>query len=215
MTSDALAASTTPAVDDVPLSESFRRYVQGLTGKDASLAEVVSALGERSLLVGLIIFSLPNCIPAAPAVGSIFALPVLVVAWQILRGYEGLRLPQILAKRRVQVRHLRWIADKGMRPLRAVECRCKPRMQALVTPRAERRIAAYVLLLAATVLFPGPMTNFLPAIGIVIISVGLLERDGLVVIGGMVWGFVAMIVAIAATVALFGGLWLGLDALFG
>lgn len=214
MTSEAAAAAT-PSVDEIPLSEAFRRYVQTLTSKDASLADVVSALGERSLLVGLIIFSLPNCIPAPPAVGSVFALPVLVVAWQIMRGYEGLRLPQILARRRVQVRHLRWIAEKGLRPLRAVERRCKPRLQGLVTPAAERRIAGYVLLLAATVLFPGPMTNFLPAIGIVIISVGLLERDGLVVVGGMVWGFIAMIIATAATVALFGGLWLGIDALFG
>ncbi len=214
MTDQAIPAAHS-AVQDVPLSEAFRRYVQGVTTRDVTLAEVVMALGERSLLVGLIIFSLPNCIPAPPAVGSIFALPVLIVAWQMLRGYEGLRLPQILARRRVAVKHLRWIAEKGLRPLRAVERRCRPRVQVLVSARAERRLAAYILVLAAVVLFPGPMTNFLPAIGIVIISVGLLERDGLVVVYGAVWGFVAMIIAIAATIALFGGLWLGLDALFG
>jgi hypothetical protein len=204
-----------PPAEEVPLSQAFRRFVDNLGAADASLAEVVQALGERSLLVALIIFSLPNCIPAPPAVGSIFALPVVIVAWQILRGYHGLRLPGILARRRVQAKHLRWMANKGMKPLVAVERRCRHRLAGLTTPRAERILAAWVLLLALVVLFPGPMTNFLPAIGIVIVSVGLLERDGGVVLGGILFGIVAVIVAVSATVVLFGGLWLGIEALFG
>ncbi len=213
MTSETVAGAAQSA-PHVPLSIAFRAFVAGLTTEDCTLATVVQALGERSLLVGLIIFSLPNCIPAPPAVGSIFALPVVIVAWQILRGYEGLKLPQILARRKVQARHLRWMANKGMKPLMAVERRCRSRMLWLTTPRAERWLTAWMLLLALVVLFPGPMTNFLPAIGIVIISVGLLERDGAVVLGGVIWGFFAMIIAVAATVALFGGLWLGIEALF-
>lgn len=213
MTSETLAGGAAPATH-VPLSTAFRSFVAGLATEDCSLAEVVKALGERSLLVAMIIFSLPNCIPAPPAVGSIFALPVVVVAWQILRGYHGLRLPKILAKRRVQAKHLRWMANKGMKPLIAVERRCRVRLTWLTTPRAERWLAAWMLLLALVVLFPGPMTNFLPAIGIVICSVGLLERDGGVVLGSIIWGVIAVVIAVAATVALFGGLWLGIEALF-
>lgn len=215
MTSEA-AASDQPAIqaEEIPLSTAFRRFVDQLQAPDASLAEVVQALGERSLLVALIIFSLPNCIPAPPAVGSIFALPVVIVAWQILRGYHGLKLPRILAKRRVQAKHLRWLANKGMKPLIAVERRCRHRLVWLTTHRAERLLAAWILLLSLVVLFPGPMTNFLPAIGIVIVSVGLLERDGGVVLGGILFGIVAVIVAVTATVLLFGGLWLGVEALF-
>ena len=111
-------------------------------------------------------------------------------------------------------RALRWISEKGLKPLMLVERRCRPRLQGLVTHRAERMLAGYILFLAAVVLFPGPFTNFLPAIGIVIISVGLVERDGLIVLGGIVWGVVAVIIAVVATIAIFGGLWLGIEALF-
>ncbi len=213
MTAPSLELAPQPA-EEVPLSVAFRRFVDKPAAPGASLAEVVRALGERSWRVALIIFSLPNCIPAPPAVGSIFALPVVIVAWQILRGYQGLKLPRILGKRRVQAKHLRWMANKGLKPLIAVERRCRHRLTWLTTPRAERLLAAWVLLLALVVLFPGPMTNFLPAIGIVIVSVGLLERDGGVVLGGIFFGIVAAIVAVAATVVLFGGLWLGIEALF-
>lgn len=203
----------TGQVRSVPLSESFRRYVGALTVPEVSLMEVVAALGDRSLPIALIIFSLPNCIPAPPGIGSIFALPVLAVAWQMLCGYQGLQLPGILARRKVSVRTLRWLADKGMRPLIAVERRCRPRLQSLVTPKAERWLALWVLVLACVVLFPGPMTNFLPAIAIVVMSVGLIERDGLIVLLGSIWGFFAAIIAITFTVALIGGLWIGIQEL--
>lgn len=212
MTAEAQVLASGQA-QSVPLSESFRRYVNNLTVQEVSLVEVVAALGDRSLPIALIIFSLPNCIPAPPGIGSIFALPVLAVAWQMLRGYQGLQLPGILARRKVSLRTLRWLADKGMRPLIAVERRCRPRLQSLVTPRAERWLSIWILGLACVVLFPGPMTNFLPAIAIVVMSVGLLERDGLIVLAGAIWGFFAATIAITFTVALIGGLWIGIQEL--
>ncbi len=206
--------SLAAAEEEIPLSQAFRRFVDDLKAPDSALSEIVAALGQRSLLVALIIFSLPNCIPAPPAVGSIFALPVVIVAWQILRGYKELRLPRGLARRRVAAKHLRWLANKGMKPLIAIERRCRRRLPSLTTPRAERLIAAWILILALVVLFPGPMTNFLPAIAIVIIAMGFMARDGAVVLGGSLFGIVAVVVAVIATAVIFGGIWLAIEAIF-
>lgn len=197
------------------MSEVFRRFVAEIGQRDITLGELVKALGDRSLLVAIVLFSLPNCVPAPPGIGSIFALPVLVVTWQLLMDYPSLRLPGRLARRRISARSLQWIADKGMRPLVWVERRCSPRLPRLAGGHAHRWVAVAILLLSAVVAFPGPMTNFLPALAILGITVGLLERDGLVVLGGLIFGVVAVCVALAASAALFGGAYLAIQHLLG
>ncbi len=196
------------------ISDTFRRFVEDIGSRDTTLGELVKALGDRSLLVAIVFFSLPNCVPAPPGIGSVFALPVLVVAWQLLRDYPSLRLPNGLARRRISAKALGWIANKGMRPLIWVERRCSPRMPRLVSHRAHRWIGAAILALALVVAFPGPMTNFLPALAILAVTVGLLERDGLIVLGGLLFGFVAIIVALSFSLALFSGIYLAIDHFF-
>ncbi len=195
------------------MSVTFRRFVEEIGPRDTTLGELVKALGDRSLLVAIVLFSLPNCIPAPPGIGSIFAVPVLIVTWQLLCDYPVLRLPGGLARRRISAKALGWIANKGMRPLVWVEERCSPRMPRLVSDRAHRWIGIAILVLSAVVAFPGPMTNFLPALAILSITVGLLERDGLIVLGGLLFGVVAIVVALAASAALFGGAYLAVHHL--
>lgn len=196
------------------MSETFRRFVTDIGPQDTTLGDLVKALGDRSLLVAIVLFSLPNCIPAPPGIGSVFALPVLVVTWQLLRDYPTLRLPKGLARRRISAKALTWIADKGLRPLIWVERRCSPRMPRLVSHRSHRWVGIAILILALVVAFPGPMTNFLPALAILAITVGLLERDGLIVLGGLLFGIVAIAVALAASAALFGGAYLAIEHFF-
>lgn len=196
------------------MSETFRRFVTEIGPKDTTLGDLVQALGDRSLLVAIVLFSLPNCIPAPPGIGSVFAVPVLVVTWQLLRDYPTLRLPGGLARRRISAKALVWIADKGLRPLIWVEKRCSPRLPRLVSHKSHRLIGVAILLLATVVAFPGPMTNFLPALAILAITVGLLERDGLIVLCGLLFGIVAVVVALAASAALFGGVYLAIEHFF-
>ncbi len=196
------------------MSETFRRFVTEIGPRDTTLGELVKALGDRSLLVAIVLFSLPNCIPAPPGIGSVFALPVLIVTWQLLRDYPSLRLPGGLSRRKISAKALTWIANKGLRPLIWVEQRCSPRMPRLVSHKSHRWIGVAILILATVVAFPGPMTNFLPALAILAITVGLLERDGLIVLGGLLFGIVAIVVALAASAALFGGVYLAIEHFF-
>ncbi len=200
--------------DEERISDTFRRFVAEMGPHDTTLGDLVKALGDRSLLVAIVLFSLPNCIPAPPGIGSVFALPVLVVTWQLLRDYPALRLPKGLARRRIPAKSLQWIANKGLRPLIWVEQRCSPRLPRFANHRSHRWVGVAILVLSIVVAFPGPMTNFLPALAILSITVGLLERDGLVVLGGLLFGAVAIVVALAASAALFGGAYLAIRHLF-
>jgi len=199
----------------VKLSVAFRTYIDSLGDRPAvTLGELAEALGERSILVAIVLFTLPNCLPAPPGIGSVFALPVLAATWQLVRGYPNLRLPAGLARRQISMRTLRWIANRGLVPLAWIETRCAPRLQRLVAPRTHRLLGVAILLLAVVVAFPGPGTNFLPAWAILVVAVGVIEDDGLVVLGGLLFGIFAVVTALGASLALIGGAYFAADWLF-
>jgi hypothetical protein len=66
----------------------------------------------------------------------------------------------------------------------------------------ERIVGIFIFLFASFILLPIPLSNFIPGVGILIISFGLIGKDGLVVISGMVVG--AAGVAISVTTVLLG-----------
>lgn len=210
-----MGGPTPEGAENERISDTFRRFVDEIGPRETTLGELVTALGDRSLLIAIVLFSLPNCLPAPPGIGSVFALPVLIVTWQLLRDYPALRLPPRLARRRVSAKTLKWIAKKGLKPLIWVERRCKPRFPRLINTHTHRWIAVAILILALVVAFPGPGTNFLPAWAILAIAVGLLEGDGLIVLGGLLFGIVAIAAALLASAALIGGAYLAVVHFFG
>ena len=62
-------------------------------------------------------------------------------------------------------------------------------------------VAGFVMALAVAV--PLPLTNTVPAFGIALMSIGVLMRDGLAVIGGLIIG-IAWVVALVSFVVIFG-----------
>ena len=68
------------------------------------------------------------------------------------------------------------------------------RMVFLVSPSAQRALGAGCLLLALILVLPIPFGNMLPSIAICVIALGILERDGAWILGGLVAGLVATVV---------------------
>ena len=62
---------------------------------------------------------------------------------------------------------------------------------------AKRIIGFFVLLFSSFVLLPIPLSNFVPGLGVLIISFGLLGKDGLVIILGIVVGGFGMALSLA------------------
>ena len=52
----------------------------------------------------------------------------------------------------------------------------------------ERLVGFFCLVFSLSIAVPLPLTNFIPATGIAIMSLGLLSKDGITVIAGMIVG---------------------------
>lgn len=68
----------------------------------------------------------------------------------------------------------------------------KPRLDLLVSPAAERLLGFALLILAVILFLPIPLGNMLPAVAICIVSLALVEHDGLAVLVGILIGVIAV-----------------------
>lgn len=142
--------------------------------------------GDRSFALLLILPALPGVVPAPPGVATGFGLLMFLVAVQMLVGRRVPWLPAWARERRISAEVLTQFLKKAAPWLHRVERMVRPRLDWLQSAPAHRLFALVMVLCAVSVIIPLPMTNSIPSAAIVIICIGLMERDGLVMLLGAV-----------------------------
>jgi len=94
-----------------------------------------------------------------------------------------------------------------------IEKLCRPRHVQLFRFVPTRLLGGFIALLAVCVMIPLPFTNFFPSLATVVIAVAVIERDGLLLGLGMVFGIGAAVLSTAITAGVAGMLLMGLKAL--
>jgi hypothetical protein len=189
------------AVEHQSVSAVLRRVADSLTNERISIGDMVGAFGERAFGLALILFCLPNCIPV-PGLGSLFGIPLLVLALQMAIGRPAPWLPASMTSRSLEAATFRRMVDLVEPRLIKVEAVLKPRLTFLFSKVADRLIGVFVALCAISIIIPLPGTNFPPAIAVILISLAVMEEDGLVLLIGLAIG----VVGLTYTTILVGGL---------
>ena len=174
---------------------------------DITLGEVVEILREGGFALLLIVFSIPTALPL-PAVGvaTVLAIPTLFISFQLTLGLRSLWLPKKIAEKKIKMKNIKKAVDLVMPWLLKLEHFLKPRIFFLSTSLGHKVIGFVCLFFAFLVALPFPFTNTIPSMGIVIMSIGLLERDGFAIIGGMVVGGIGVCLVTAIYVLGLGSL---------
>jgi hypothetical protein len=111
-------------------------------------------------------------------------------------------LPKSLADRQLESAKLRPVLERGVRALRKVDKFFKPRLSALTATGLMNRLNGLAIIAAGVLLMAPlgfiPFSNTLPGVAVLLLSMGVSQRDGLIVLGGYVM--------IGLTVLYFGGL---------
>lgn len=193
------------------ISQRLTQLAEDAQGADVSLAWILEQLHERAFGLFLLVLALPCCIPFLYGVPQVVALPLMFVSGQILLGRRSPWLPQKLGERTVSAASLEGLARRAGPWLRRIEAVSRPRLVALTQPPMDRIMGLALVLFSASILVPLPGTNTVPGFAVVIVSMGLLQRDGILVALGALIGtaWIASLVFAGATlVSLIRG-WLG------
>lgn len=158
-----------------------------------SVAEVIEVLHERAYTLLIVIIALPFCLPVTPpGLSTPLGFLILVIAVGFALGREP-RLPDRLLRLRLPPRFFGMVAEVASRILTLLERILRPRWLAVTgSARLLRLHAAVVALAAALLLIPAPipLSNTLPAIGILLTTAGTMERDGVSVVFGYIFTLV-------------------------
>ena len=190
------AATTAPrgalAKIDAILRPQLERAQSNPAGARASitLGELSDLMEERAFGLLLLVLALPCCLPFIYLLPQLVALPMLVLAAQMASGRKAPWLPETLRKRALPVAGLLDVVERAKRYGGWLERLAHPRFASLTGDRAARVIGALLIIPCASILVPLPLTNTVPGIGVALAAVGLIERDALFVVLGLV---VAMI----------------------
>lgn len=168
--------------------------------------DITESLGQRSFGFILLIFALPNSLPilGIPGVSTVTGLPMLFVAVQMALGHKRVYLPRWIANRSVATVDFQKLINKVAPWLQRIEKLMRPRIMFLTQVNAERLLGTVCVSLAFLLVLPIPLGNLLPALGILFIALGLIERDGVCVLIGIGIG-------IAAWVFLSGLIWVAVQ----
>lgn len=169
-----------------------------------ALGAMADALEERAFGLMILALALPCCLPFVYLIPQIVALPILVLTGQMASGRHVPWLPEKLKNRDFNIAAMRSVVARGKRWFGWAEHIARPRFLALSGPRASRVVGALLIVPSASILVPLPSTNTVPGIGVAITSIGLIERDGLMVLLGLFIGlaWVAFLLISAPLLAL-------------
>jgi hypothetical protein len=182
------------------VSAVLRDVVEASRGENITIREIVEAFGDRAFGFMLILFSLPNCVPAPPGVAGIVGTPVLIFGIQMMLGHTRPWLPAFILRRSMSVATFRRVIDVAEPRLKKLEAYCRPRFTWAFGPLGDRLIGFFAFLVAVSVLIPFPGTNFPPSLALVIASVSVMEEDGIL----LALGFLVGVAGLAYTVMVTG-----------
>ena len=205
-------ARMTAAASDMAISARLARLAEDAPQAEVTLAWILGELRERAFGLFLLILALPCCIPFLYGIPQVVALPLMFISAQVALGRPTPWLPARLATREVSREGLQSLSDRAGPWLRRIEALSRPRLTALTRAPMDRVVGLALVLFSASILVPLPATNTVPGFAVVVVAMGLLQRDGILVVLGAILGtawIASLIFAGATLVSLLRG-WLGI-----
>ncbi|CDZ29102.1 exopolysaccharide biosynthesis protein [Neorhizobium galegae] len=183
----------------------FRLVAEARSRDGLTIADALGLMGRSGFGFVMLLLALPALIPIPGPFGMIFGSALAIVSLQFAIGFESLWLPSLLANRRISAKAFEALERYAAPLVRRIEHFVRPgRMKAFAGPRIPYLLALPVFCLAVAVALPIPFGNLAPVAALCAIAIGLIERDGLVVLLGLGMTLIALAVTAALVYAAVG-----------
>jgi hypothetical protein len=171
------------------LGEKIEVIIGNLPADQVTLAEIRNLLGQEGLLLLTAFLTLIFLIPVSiPGVSTVFGAAILLIGFSRLFNCN-LWLPKGFQERRLPAEKLRSGLRKGMIWFHRLERISRPHRLSWITGRGLMAVLNDCALILGAVLLMAPFglvpfSNTLPAIALLFLAIGLLQRDGVCILLG-------------------------------
>ncbi len=171
------------------LTEKLKKIIYKIPDENISLYEIVNLFGNDGLLIFSTLLSLIFLIPVSiPGFSTVFGLILFIIGLNHLIN-QRFFLPKSIKNKSLSAEKLRLNLNKGIKWVYLLEKISKPhRINLLVNNTIINKINGLMILLGSIFLMLPfglmPFSNTLPALIILFFSIGILQKDGLLIILG-------------------------------
>lgn len=175
------------------MAAALRRLPDGLPEK-ITLEGLLDKLGDQAIAFVLVVFAIPAIVPTPgiPA-GMIFGTALAILALQIIFGARRLVLPRFLGRLSVSRAIIQMTADKAAPRLTKLEALLRPRGHVLSRYMGQVSIGIVIFLMAVLIALPIPFGNMLPGLAVLVIALGLAQRDDMAVLTGLLLAILSVL----------------------
>lgn len=175
---------------EVRLSEALENTRAAVSGHEVTLRELLTLVGEQGLLVFCAVLSMPFMLPVTlPFTSTALGLPMLLIGVAVVMNRLPW-LPDRLLDRALPSVTVQHVLERAARAASRFEHLVRPRLLGLSASAMVNRCNGSVLVVAVLLLMAPlplvPLANTIPAVGIILLCLGLAERDGVLIILGYV-----------------------------
>jgi hypothetical protein len=174
--------STSPS----QLSHDLDSLRKRLQGRSLTLAELMQALKERGSAMLLVLLALPFCVIAIPGLSTPFGIAICVMGGSLMIGHEPW-LPRFVMRQRLSSVWLNQLLTGATTVARRIEKFVHPRLEFLHNGPGMRRLIGLAIVIAGLALMlplPIPFSNSIPSFAILLLAIGMMEKDGFCVLLG-------------------------------
>lgn len=170
------------------LGTTLRDTVSRINGSTVTLRALMEQIGEQGLLLVCAIAALPFLIPVSiPGVSTVFGAAIILIAVAVTMN----RMPWLPARvldREIATEKLKPALERGIAVVERIDRFVRPRFRAMtdgaMMPRLNGLAIAFSGLLLMAPFGFVPFSNTLPGIAVLLLAIGMIQRDGLIVLAG-------------------------------
>ncbi|WP_043617157.1 exopolysaccharide biosynthesis protein [Ensifer sp. ZNC0028] len=170
------------------LSDTLNGMIASIRGETITLRELMTEIGEQGFLLLCALLTLPFLLPVSiPGVSTVFGAAIILISVSVTLNRLPW-MPQRILDRRIETEKLVPTLQKGADIVSKLDRYVRPRLGFLTQGALMNRFNGLMIMAGGVLLmFPLgliPLSNTLPGIAILLLSLGIIQRDGLMVAGG-------------------------------
>jgi hypothetical protein len=184
--------------DEEMLSDELERWLR--SDGDKSVRSLVELFGEKSFAI---LFVLLLGVPALPlptgGATHVFEVIAVLLALQLIAGREEIWLPERWRKLQLAGGKQERFINALMKIIRWLERFSRPRLRFLFNHRLSNAVFGLLVIAGSVSAFVAPPftgLDTLPALGVVLLSLGVLLEDALVIVVALVFAVAGVVLEV-------------------
>jgi hypothetical protein len=192
MTLTPLSSDSDVSQKPLSLSSLLAHELGSFPDEGLTVHAFLQRFSDRSLAMLIFFIALPLAfgVAAIPAVNSLFSIPLILLTLQQVLGKTQCWMPKMLDNKIIEKQTVDKLIHKVLPFINKAERIMRPRLFFITHAHAQRLIGVVGLIFSFYLFIPMPFANTVPSFGLLFMAAGLLMRDGLLILIGMVGGLI-------------------------